>query len=101
LSRAYYKLRSGEFVFAGLNGFNIFHPEKLKINRKLPAVFITDFKTGNKSVIPGEKSPLKEVINEAREIILNYDQAEFSFDFVALNFSRTQDNRYAYMLEGF
>ncbi|WP_207423435.1 hybrid sensor histidine kinase/response regulator [Desertivirga brevis] len=101
LSRAYYKLKSGEFVFAGLNGFNIFHPEKLKINQKLPTVFITDFKTGNKSVIPGERSPLKEVINEAREIRLNYDQTEFSFDFVALNFSRTKENHYAYKLDGF
>ncbi len=101
LSRAYYKLRSGEFIFAGLNGFNIFHPGKLKINQKQPTVFITDFKTGSRSVIPGNDAPLKEVINEAKEIKLNYDQSEFSFDFVALNFSRTKENQYAYKLEGF
>ena len=102
LSRAAFKLKSGEMVFGGLNGFNIFHPRKLTINKHLPAVFITDFKLFNKSVSPGEKdSPLKEVINEAKEIILSHKQSVFSFDFAALNFSRTKENQYAFKLEGF
>lgn len=102
LSRAAFKLKSGEMVFGGLNGFNIFHPRKLTINKHLPAVFITDFKLFNKSVSPDQKdSPLKEVINEAKEIKLSHKQSVFSFDFAALNFSRTKENQYAYKLEGF
>lgn len=102
LSRAAFKLKSGEMIFGGLNGFNIFHPRKLTIDKHLPAVFITDFKLFNKSVSPDEKdSPLKEVINEAKEIKLTHKQSVFSFDFSALNFSRTKENQYAYKLEGF
>ena len=101
LSRAALKLKDGQFVFAGLNGFNMFHPEKLKIDHSVPPVFITDFKISNRSVNPEKNSPLREVIGEAKEIQLDYDQSEFSFDFAALNFSRTKDNTYAYKLEGF
>lgn len=102
LSRAAFKLKSGEMIFGGLNGFNIFHPQKLIIDKQLPVVLITDFKLFNKTVSPGEKnSPLKRVIYETKEVTLSYKQSDFSFGFAALNFSRTKENQYAYKLEGF
>jgi signal transduction histidine kinase/CheY-like chemotaxis protein/ligand-binding sensor domain-containing protein len=102
LSRSAFKLKSGEMIFGGLNGFNIFHPQRLTIDKQIPSVLITDFKLFNKTVSPGEKnSPLKEVIYETKEVTLSYKQSEFSFGFAALNFSRTKENQYAYKLEGF
>ncbi|TDD98033.1 hybrid sensor histidine kinase/response regulator [Flavobacterium cellulosilyticum] len=102
LPRAAFKLKSGEMIFGGLNGFNIFHPQKLIFDKQTPIVLITNFKLFNKSVIPGaENSPLKEEINKVKEITLTHKQSEFSFDFAALNFSRTKENQYAYKLEGF
>lgn len=102
LSRSSFKLRSGELVFGGLDGFNIFNPKKLSISKQIPKVYITDFKLFNESQNPSNaNSPLKQVINEAKEVTLSYKQSEFSLDFVALNFSRTKENQYAYKLEGF
>ncbi|TRX20462.1 response regulator [Flavobacterium franklandianum] len=102
LPRAAFKLKSGEMIFGGLNGFNIFHPQKLIFDKQTPIVLITNFKLFNKSVIPGEKnSPLNEEINKVKEITLSYKQSDFSFSFAALNFSRTKENQYAYKLEGF
>ncbi len=102
LSRSAFRLKNGEMIFGGLNGFNMFNPQKLATNKQVPTIFITDFKLFNKSIIPADKeSPLNQVINEATQIELSYKQSEFSFDFVALNFSRTKDNQYAYKLDGF
>jgi signal transduction histidine kinase/ligand-binding sensor domain-containing protein/DNA-binding response OmpR family regulator len=94
------RLSDGELFFGGLQGFNYFNPATLTVNRNVPAVLLTDLKLSNKSVIPGEKSPIKEQISVANEIILDYKQ-NFALSFVALNYSIPKQNHYAYKLEGF
>ena len=95
------KLKSGEMLFGGTNGFNLFHPDKVEDNPLKPEVYLTDFKLFNKPVAVGEKdSLLKTSISLAREITLSYDQNIFSFDFVALNYTHPTKNEYAFMLEG-
>lgn len=102
LERSAYKLQSGELAFGGLNGFNLFNPQKLVTDEKLPRVVITDFQLFNKSVSLTDKdSPLKKVINETSQINLSYRQNIFSFEFIALNLLRTKENQYEYKLEGF
>jgi signal transduction histidine kinase/ligand-binding sensor domain-containing protein/DNA-binding response OmpR family regulator len=96
-----YKLRSGEMLFGGQNGFNIFHPDSLRDNTFIPPVFITDFQIFNQSVALQENSPLKQQISEAREITLSYKHSVFSFEFAALNYTMPEKNQYAYQLEGF
>ncbi|TXK26767.1 response regulator [Pontibacter qinzhouensis] len=100
--RAAYKLRSGELLFGGMNGFNIFNPKNFIYNKKAPAVYITDFQIFNKEVAIGtEDSPLKNAISTANEIKLSYKHSVLSFGFVAINYIRSRKNQYAYMLEGF
>ncbi|MFT2007167.1 two-component regulator propeller domain-containing protein [Pontibacter sp. 13R65] len=102
LPRAALKLRSGELLFGGLNGFNKFNPATFVYNKKAPAVYITDFQIFNKEVPIGtEGSPLKQAISEAYEIKLSHKQSVLSFGFVAINYTRSKKNQYAYMLEGF
>src|SRR4029079_5220337 len=60
----------------------------------------TDLKISNRSVIPGDKSPIKEDIGVAREIRLNHRQ-NFSLDFIALNYTAPKESRYSYKLDGF
>lgn len=95
-------LRSGEMMFGGVNGFNIFHPDSLaESSRKFPIAF-TDFQIFNKPVPIGkEGSPLKEHINETSEITLPYYHSVFSLEYAALNFIGPENIRYQYRLKGF
>lgn len=99
---AYCKTKDGEMFFGGVNGFNGFYPHMVEKNDFIPPVVITDFQIFNKSVTPSYKgSPLEKCITEADHITLSYKQNVFSYEFAALNYTRTEKNQYAYMMEGF
>ena len=90
-----FKGRSGKLYFGGVNGFNAFFPESVQDNPIVPPVLLTSFKIFDKPFDAGASlSPLSE-------IKLSYRQDFFSFEFVALNFTSPEKNRYAYKLEGF
>ncbi|WP_373492750.1 two-component regulator propeller domain-containing protein, partial [Aquiflexum sp.] len=96
------KTRKGELLFGGMNGFNLFHPEKLTANPYVPPVYITDLRIFNKSVdfkISG--SPLQKHIAVTDTLNLSYKENVLSFDFIALNYTNAEQNQYAYILEGF
>jgi ligand-binding sensor domain-containing protein/nitrogen-specific signal transduction histidine kinase len=100
--RASYKLKNGEMLFGGQDGFNIVNPSKIQFNHTTPPVYITGLQIFNKPAIVGAKdSPLSKNINELKEIILSYEQSVFSFEFVALNYIVSKKNRYAYKMEEF
>jgi ligand-binding sensor domain-containing protein/signal transduction histidine kinase len=99
---ACYRSKSGELFFGGIWGFNSFFPAQLKDNTFVPPIIITDFKIFNKKVPIGtEGSPLQKHISETDQLILSYEDAVFSFDFVALNFTGAKRNQYAYRMENF
>lgn len=96
------RAKDGKLYFGGINGFNAFYPDRLKDNAYIPEVAITGFQLYNKEISPREEdSPLKQAINQTKELELSYDQNTFSFDFAALSYQAPERNRYAYMLEGF
>ncbi len=102
VTNASYKSVTGEFYLGGVNGFNVFHPENIKINSDIPEVVITDFLLFNKPVQIGAKSsPLSEHISFTDELTLNYKQSVFTFKFVSLNFKTSEKNLYKYYMEGF
>ena len=92
---AYYKSRSGEMFFGGVNGFNSFYPDDIKDNQDIPPVYITSFKVFDK------KLNLPKAVNSTGHITLSYAQNFFSFEFVALNYSDPDKNQYSYFLKGF
>jgi signal transduction histidine kinase/ligand-binding sensor domain-containing protein/DNA-binding response OmpR family regulator len=94
------RLRNGELLFGGQQGFNYFYPNQLAINRNVPTVIFTDLKISNKSVAAGHDAPIKEHISVANEIRLAYKQ-NFALGFVALNYTIPRQNHYAYKLDGF
>ena len=100
-ANAYLKTKNGEIFFGGLNGFNSFYPENIKVNTFIPPVYITDFQVFNKKMLAGEKgSPLTNDISVTNKIELSYKQSTFSFGFSALNYTALENNQYAYKLEG-
>ncbi|MCP4348757.1 MAG: response regulator [Desulfobacterales bacterium] len=89
------RTRSGDMVFGGINGFNIFDPENIPENIHIPPVRITDFQKFSKNV------KLETHISELSEITLSYKDYVFSLEFAALDYTAPNKNQYAYMLEGF
>jgi len=59
-------------------------------NRQPPKVFITNLKVFDKDYRVQKSKPLE----------LNYDQNYFSLEYVALNYTRSKFNRYAYKMDG-
>ena len=94
--------KNGEMLFGGINGYNSFYPASVKDNQHIPRVVITDFKLFNKPVtFQTPNSPLTKDISETTAITLSHKDAVFSFDFVALNFTNAEKNKYAYKMENF
>ncbi|MGN6638556.1 MAG: hybrid sensor histidine kinase/response regulator transcription factor [Mucilaginibacter sp.] len=93
--------KTGNIYLAGETGFEFLNPSKLVRNNITPPVYFTDLQILNRTVSPSAKGPLKENLNIAKEITLKYDQSVFSIGFAALNYTLTEKNQYAFMLEGF
>jgi PAS domain S-box-containing protein len=87
--------KDGTMLFGGHGGFTIFHPEKIRVNSFVPPVYVTSMSIFNKHV------QWDTVMTMKHHIVLPYDENSFSFDFVALNFRKSELNRYKYKLEGF
>lgn len=92
---ACFKNRQGMLYFAGIAGFNMFHPDSIRQNTYVPPLVFTDFRKFNTSVT------LDSSISEAREIHLSYEDSFFSVEFALLSFILPERTRYIYKLDGF
>jgi len=90
-----------KIYLAGGPGVAFFDPVLIKYNKDVPPVAITNFQVFNKSITPSADGALKENLNTARRVTLNYNQNVFSLEFVALNYTLSAKNEYAFMLQGF
>jgi ligand-binding sensor domain-containing protein len=89
-------------LFFGGKGVILFDPSRIKRNPHIPPVYLTDLKIFNRTVKIGERDSLLRChIGEATEISLPEKLNFFSIEFVALNFSASGKNKYAYRLDGF
>jgi len=102
---SYFKSKSGEMFFGGINGLNAFFPSEIRDNPYVPPIVITDFQIANKSVPIGETGEERQIlrrhISDSDEITLTYKDYLFSFEFAALSYAAPGKNKYAYKMEGF
>ncbi|MBB6461731.1 two-component regulator propeller domain-containing protein [Flammeovirga kamogawensis] len=100
---AYCKTAEGKLIFGGRNGANAFFTSDININPFKPNVFLTNFSLFNKEIFPSseENSVLVQSIIDTESITLLHDQNVLTFDFVALNMISSDNNKYAYKMEGF
>lgn len=98
------KTRDGLLYFGGVNGFNIFNPEKIVAHHYNPPLILTDFQIFNNSIPVAKNdqdpSPLKQDISVTKAITLHYNQSVISFEFVSLD-ALSSRTVYAYQLVGF
>ena len=99
------KTSAGELVFGGGNGFNLFKPEDVGINRKLPQVILTDFQIFNRTVKIGEeingKPVLTKSIHETDSVVIDHSDNVFSIEFASLSQFHPEKIQYQYIMEGF
>ncbi len=88
--------------FGGLNGINFFDPNEIKYNKELPLVFLENLKLSNELVtVNTAESPLKTALSVSKELTLSHDQSFFSIEYVGVSHTRSENNQYAYFMEGF
>jgi len=94
------QLRSGEFVFGGIKGFNLFDPMTIREAGHMPKLLLTGITVNG---TPVEKDPSvvsRWGTDRAEEIRVPYEKAFFSFDFTALEFSAPKEISYSYFMDG-
>ena len=102
LPASFTKDREGYFYFGGVNGFNRFHPESVRVDSTVSPPILTELLLFNEPVIPGtEQSPLQKPFRFTDHITLPYSASVITIGFGALNFSMTRADDFQYILEGF
>lgn len=100
------RMKNGELVFGGENGFNIFNPKDIVRSETIPRLVFTDFKLFNQSIHPGSENTendllLSSSITTNPSVMLSASDNVFSIEFAALNFLQSSETMYKYKLEGF
>ena len=99
--QVYYPLASmkggdGTLYFGGTNGFTAVDPRKISYNNYKPKAVISDFFIDHESVHPEYR-----LNDSVREVVLNYDQMNFGFQFSSDSYHVPEKNRFKYRLRGY
>lgn len=99
-----FKTSNGEFVFGGINGFNVFHPSSIKESNTSIGVVLTDLRIENASVLVNEpvdnRIILKKALYATKEISLKHNQNALTIQFTSTDYLNPDKVRFRYMLEG-
>lgn len=92
--------KTGEFLFGGIKGFNVFYPDSIYDRRNIPRLFLTGLTIDNTPV----ESQTGYVTSYDKDIVtaisVPFEKAILSFDFTALQYSNAANLKYAYYLKG-
>ncbi|GAO42291.1 hybrid sensor histidine kinase/response regulator transcription factor [Flavihumibacter petaseus] len=94
------RLRSGELLFGGIKGFDLFYPSAINDIENKPSVILTDLRINNRSVQKDSRFIRKYSPDAIRAIEVPFDEANISLDFTAPEYSTADKLSYAYYLEG-
>lgn len=94
------KLSSGELLFGGIGGFNLFNPANILPRNYMPPVFFTDIRVNNKGLADINNYITPTDAGNIRQLEIPYNEAVLSFTFTALEYTSSEKIKYAYFLEG-
>ena len=90
---------NGYLYFGGVNGYNYFKPNTIKYAFKQPKLYLTKLSINGKEIAAGDSSlVLKDDINKIKSLTLNYNQATFDLEFVAIDYLSADKISYSYAL---
>ncbi len=81
----------GLLAFGGVNGVNVFHPDKIPLNEVKPRIEITEVRVNNQRL---------NAQTMAGNLSLRHDENQVAFKFSALDFNAPAKNLYRYRMEG-
>ncbi len=97
-----FQLSNGLMLFGGTNGWNAFYPDSIsKSDKGDRIVFNNLWVNGNLVKLNDANSILTSHLNSGESVQLKNTQKAFTIEFAILDFDFSQNNRYAYLLEGF
>jgi signal transduction histidine kinase/ligand-binding sensor domain-containing protein/DNA-binding response OmpR family regulator len=102
---AFVNPNNGLVCFGGLNGLVFFKPRNIVQDAFKPTVRMTSFRLNNQLIEPGQEQagriPLEQNISYTHHLELSHSQNDITFEFSALNYSFSNNLRYAYRLLGY
>lgn len=103
-SKSIEKLNDGKILVGGINGFNLFDPNKITVKEQILKPKITKFQLFNEEVKAGQKVNERVIINSSishTELLnLDYDEGYLSFEFVAFHYQNQKRVQYKYRMLG-
>ena len=93
-------IKTGNLLFGGPNGFNVFNPDSLKDNTYTPPIEFTGYLRYNTGDEEG-KPIVENGISDRDSISLTYKDNIITLEFSALSYYNNLENQYKYKLEGF
>lgn len=95
------KLSSGEFIFGGIKGFNLFNPDNITAPQAVfPPLVITGIRVLNQAITTEGNYLNGSSIHDVSRITLPSEKAYLSLNYSALEYSLPSKIKYAYFLEG-
>ncbi len=102
IANSFLTTRKGEYIFGGINGFNLFTASAVEKQKDKLTLFISGLKIFNKPVLPNDDfGVLEKDISQVDSLTFNYDQSVINIDFKALTFRHPESVNYAFFLDGF
>ncbi len=89
------RLSNDDLVFGGVKGITFFNPMNIPENKITPNIVITAFKKYDQTI------NVDSLVNSDIEMQLSYKDKFISFEFAALDYTNSFNNKYKYKLEGF
>ncbi|MBI9065249.1 MAG: hypothetical protein JEZ14_24910 [Marinilabiliaceae bacterium] len=89
LPRSASRLETGELLFGGVNGYNLFHPRLFEVNVRQSSIFLSELQINNESVT-----------GDLSNLVFNHDQNDVSLEFALLNYAHAGRNTYAIKVDG-
>lgn len=98
---SYFKSKTGELYFGGINGYNYFDPKTLIPKKNNISVHFTKLKIDKNWIHPTDKdSPIRQPISVTKKLDLIYKQRNLTFQFIASDLSTPELINYKYNVVG-
>lgn len=93
-------LHSGEFVFGGVKGFSLFHPDSVSAVGVVPPIVVNDIRINNSSVSDDDRYVVQKNLDQITKLEVPYTDAAIEIDFAALEYSLPGKILFSYYMEG-
>ncbi|MCB0731374.1 MAG: response regulator, partial [Ignavibacteriae bacterium] len=98
---AYYIKKTNEIFLTTNEQLIKFYPESITLNKTPPQMVLTDFKFYDKSLKMELTNSENIPANILKVVELEHYQNDFTIKFVALHYTKPEDNRYKYILHNY